>query len=183
MNFPETPYPALVTIHPWSIDSIGVILPGLCDYISAVTRSTTVWFSANMALFVPFHVYRVTKVVKMFVCHGSVVSGNVDVGIYDPKGKRIVSSGSTAQSGTTAAVEYDITDTVLPPGLYYMALAIDNITARVISSTNVLAAVELPMAGVYEVASSFPLPASVTYATPSLTSRMPLFGVHTLTLL
>jgi hypothetical protein len=57
----------------------------------------------------------------MLVLNGATASGNMDVGIYDYAGTRLVSSGSTAQSGTSAFQDFDITDTLLGPGIFYLA--------------------------------------------------------------
>lgn len=88
------------------------------------------WPTSNKAIFVPIVVHNAFVAVKMFVIIGAA-SGNIDVGIYDDQKNRIVSSGATAQAGSTAIQEFDITDTTLNPGRYYMAVAADNTTGTI----------------------------------------------------
>jgi hypothetical protein len=129
--------------------------------------------AANKALYVPVSVQSPITIVKMFVINGTAVSGNIDVGIYDQGGVRLVSIGSTAQSGTSAVQEFDITDTTLNPGLYYLAVALDNGTGAVHSwapSIPVCRAI-----GIFEQATAFPLPATATFAT-STVNKVPFIG-------
>lgn len=86
------------------------------------------WPAANRAIFVPIVVDEIVTVSKIAVLP-TVQSGNLDVGIYREDGTRLVSAGSTAV-GTAGAVQViDITDTVLDPGVYFLALCVDNTTA------------------------------------------------------
>lgn len=117
-----------VTIAHDSIpDSIGMELQANAG--SSVAAA--LWPSANRAIYVPFVVFQPLIAVKMGVRNGNAVSGNVDVGIYDDQQNRLVSMGSTAQAGTAAIQSFDITDTLLQPGVYYMALCVDNTTAQI----------------------------------------------------
>lgn len=131
------------------------------------------WPTANLAFYIPISVHSTLTVVKMFIENGGTASGNVDLGIYDAGGTRLVSTGSTAQSGTSAIQEFDITDTTLTPGLYYLAMAIDNTTATLQrwSVTTALA----KAIGVCTQASAFALPSSATFATPS-SGNLPFIG-------
>jgi len=78
------------------------------------------WPANNRAIYMPFFVERVVTAVKMSI-EVAVQAGNLDVGIYDENFARLVSSGSTAV-GAVGLQVVDITDTVLTPGLYYMAM-------------------------------------------------------------
>lgn len=55
-------------------------------------------------------------------------SGNLDVGIYDNSGNRLVSTGEVASPGAGDAELIDLTDIYLSPGIYWLAVAADNNT-------------------------------------------------------
>jgi hypothetical protein len=115
----------LVTIHTASLESLGVEQSAL---FTALT-STGVWPAANRAIYVPFMVFTPITAVKMFTVNDGVASGNIDVGIYDKGQNRLVSMGPTGMSGTNAIQTFDIADTLLEPGAYYMAMSCSSGTA------------------------------------------------------
>jgi hypothetical protein len=76
---------------------------------------------------VPF----LTTVTGIAVFNGSVASGNISVGLYDANGYLLGKSASTAMSGTDAYQKVDLAAAVdVPAGTYYVALQVDNTTAR-----------------------------------------------------
>lgn len=161
-----------IVISPACPQSIG-------EAISSVSQSLTAaaWSAANRAYYVPFSVFSPLTVVKMFVVNGGTASGNIDVGIYDAGGARLVSSGSTAQAGTSAVQEFNVTDTILNPGLYYLACAMDNTTGTV-EVWNPSAGI-MRAFGVCEQASAFALPATATFGAITTTLRVPFIGATT----
>ncbi len=100
--------------------------------------------------------------VKMMIYNGGTVSGNVDVGVYTSEGTKVVTSGTTAHTGTSTTQIFDITDTLLNPGLYYLACAFDNNTALIAHSGN-LAINNARTVGIRQASSSFVLPTAVTF--------------------
>lgn len=136
--------------------------------------ASTAWPSANLAIFVPFVLRVPTTVYKIVVGGGSLAAGNFDVGIYDQNGNRLVSSGAQAKS---ASVEHvvNITDTPLGPGRYYMAMAADGTNNYVMYSVS--AASRGKLGGVLQAASSYVLPATVTFATFAQTD-VPSIGLY-----
>lgn len=171
--FPTSVIEPNTTITPWSLESLGSGLSIASASLGSLNSTT--FPVANTAYFIPFVVSKPITVVKMFLCNGAAVSGNVDLGIYDSAGTKIISIGSTAQSGTSARQEFDITDTQIGPGQFYMALAIDNTTAA--TKNGPLSNVILGKAfGIAEQASAFPLPATATFATLS-SAYLPLMGL------
>lgn len=110
-------------------ESIGIELGAL----QSSAPLSAVWPAVDRAIFVPFVVYQPLIVVKLGVRNGAAVSGNVDCGIYDDQQNRLVSIGSTAQAGTSQFQSFDVTDTLLEPGVYYQGLCVDNTTAAFIS--------------------------------------------------
>lgn len=145
-----------IVISPQAPECIGVA----CAMDTSPTSAA--WPSANRAIFVPFNVYHTLTIVQMLVFNGATASGNIDVGLYDLGGARLVSIGSTAQAGTSAYQAFDITDTTLNPGQYYMGVALDNATGTLNRwSAN---AAEWRGLGLQQMASAFPLPATATFA-------------------
>jgi hypothetical protein len=123
-----------------------------------LTRTSVVWPTANLALFVPVPCPGPFIIRRLAWENGSAVSGNVDMGVYTSEGQLVVSTGSTAQAGTSVFQAVNITDTLIPPGLYYLALVLNNGTgqfARGSVSNGAMRAL-----GAYEMASAFALPSS-----------------------
>src|SRR3990172_1046456 len=126
--------------------------------------SLTGWF-ANVCYFYPFRIMAPLLVQQLFAYNGTGVGGNIDLGIYDAVGTRLVSTGSTAQSGTSVLQVIDVTDTRIGPGLFYLAVVGDNTNCRMMR-LNSMVLQELRAMGEVEQA-TFPLPATATFATSS----------------
>lgn len=168
--------PAPVTIHPWSIDACGAPLLGAASVLAS--GGSTVWPVANLAIFVPFALATPLTIAQLFTANGATVSGNIDVGVYTLDGTRIVSAGSTAHAGTNTLQTYNIADTLLPAGDYYLAIAMNNTTGTL--SAHALAAIHLNRLGIAQMATAFPLPATATLAQMA-SAYLPLFGLTTRT--
>lgn len=128
-----------------------------------LTLASSVWGAANRAMFIPFVIQAPFLVDRLFLINGSAVSGNLDLGIYDINGIRMVSSGSTAQASVSAIQFVNVADTTLLPGVYYFAIVLDNITGTTLNASTVNTA-RLRAMGVLSMASAFPLPATATFA-------------------
>ena len=136
---PDTSYrPGGIAINPWSMQSLGVPLC-VCGQFGPATNN---YVTANLAVFIPFSVPEPVVITKMGWGNGAAVTGNIDVGIYDESGNRLVSAGSTAQSGTSTLQVVDVTDTLLSRGRYYLAMTSDT------SSTSQKVIAVLPAAGI-----------------------------------
>ena len=161
---PQDPY-HLPTIHMFSLEALGDVF----DFnIVPYNTGSYVWPEANMAIYIPFILYRSITAKIMGVVNGSPVSGNVDVGIYSKDGTRLVSSGSTAQAGTSTLQPFDIPDIPLGPGSFYMAIAVDNTIGKVYGrSTGHL--LSFAAVGMAAQSAAFPLPLSATFATVTKT--------------
>lgn len=165
-----------VVVNVGSRESIGVPL----SQLYAVPASTA-WPLANLAIFVPFEVFRTWTMMKFIIVNGATVSGNVDVGVFDDDGTRLTSIGATlgtppAQSGPSAIQSFDFTDYVLSPTTAdcYLGMVMDNTTGTVQAW-----APTVPLSasfGVMEMASAYPLPPAVTF-TPSYRSFLPEMGI------
>jgi hypothetical protein len=165
----EPPYPT-VTITPYDqIHSFGVQL-------GQTAPADAIWPAISRAIFLPFVLYRPITAYSMFMHNGTVVSGNIDMGIFDHTGRRIVNTGSTAQAGTNDLQEISFSSpTRLGPGYYFMAATIDNTTARVLRRS--IGGPEQEAAGGYQDAGEFPLPTAATFGSVS-SSYIPLMGVR-----
>lgn len=149
---------------------LGVVGVGSWESLEDILQDTSgpsnaVWPAANRALFVPFEVWSPMIAKKIAVLNGATVAANVDLGIYNLSGTRLVSTGSQTRTGASVIQVYDITDTLLSPGVYYMALASNSGTDTFLRFG--LAALRLQVAGVQQMASAFPLPASAVFANPA----------------
>jgi hypothetical protein len=155
--------PSICTFSRESLGPEGVIGAG-----------NTAWPTSNDAMFVPFNISRPILVKRLFSGNGNVASGNLDMGLYTADGARIVSAGSTAMSGATALQFFDIADTYLSPGRYYMALAVNNTSATFRRMT--ITSIRQQQWGILKMTTAFALPAIATFATPT-SAFVPLMGM------
>lgn len=154
-------------------DRVAVIEPisrlSLSPMIYTAISGAAAWSSANLAVYVPFRLTGPNVATKLFIGNGNPVAGNVDIGIYDHAGRKIVSTGSVARSGVNDHQVIDIADTMLDAGLFYLAVAMDTTTNSNYRRYTVTAAYHTKMMGVAQQASAFPLPATATFATATVT--------------
>lgn len=156
------------TITPQSRESIGLGL-----------RTQTVsaaWPSANRALYVPFFINAPWLCKSLFWCNGATVAGNVDAAICAYDSTRIVSTGSTAQSGANAIQNVALgSPLLLTPGSYLMALSLSSATATIVrGAPGVFACVAM---GMFQNASAFPVPTFALGAAAISSSYAPVFGL------
>lgn len=167
-DWPDISQPTLV-VSPWTREQGAAPL-------AVASLASAAWPSANLALYMPFSVSRPTLFVKLFCINGATATGNVDMGIYDWAGTRLVSIGSTAQSGTAATQEFNITDTLIGPGRFYLAIAMDGTSGTLYRLQSTLQANR--EGGWLQEASAFPLPANATFAS-NTTNYQPAIGATT----
>lgn len=96
--------------------------------------------SANYAVFQVVIVPSACVARRVWWANGAVVAGNVSVAIYASTGTlipgaKLVECASTAQSGTAEIQFAGITDTTLPPGLYFIALVCSDASATIFRSS------------------------------------------------
>lgn len=160
---------APVFIDTLSPECLGVKIGAMIDAQKA--SASAAHPTANLAFYYPFVLTESVTVRKLFIHNGATASGNVDVGIYDGSGTRKVSSGSTAQTGTSVIQEFDVADTALTPGRYYLAYALDNNTGTFVRwnpTTGGSGAVpQAKFFAIQQEASAFALPATATFADPA----------------
>jgi hypothetical protein len=143
-------------------------LHGLYDAVGINNQgaASATWPSANRAIFVPFELDApaVAKVIAWVV--GTTPSGNVDAGIYDLLGNRLVSGGGAAIGSGSAPQVLDITDTALAPGVYMLGLAMDSTGGSTVRWPNITAQWS-EVVGVRQMDSAYPLPSTATFAVPT----------------
>jgi hypothetical protein len=167
-EWPNQVLPSLPTICPLSPSSIA---PGFSGTALATFASAAL--TANRAYLVPFHLEEPILVTKLFSANGATNVGNIDVGIYSDSFVRITSSGSTAQAGVNTLQVFNVTDVIIGPGDFYLAIAASG------AATVFQANLGVPTAnrvGMLQMASAFPLPATITPATVSA-GTCPIIGL------
>lgn len=137
------------------------------SYVASSSIASAVWPTANLARFVPVVVEYPTTI-RMMGLSIVAVGGNIDLGIYRQDGTQLVSTGSTPVAAT-GFMPIDIADTLLAPGLHYLAVAADVSSGLQVQRLSVYQLLQR-LAGIREMASAFPLPATATLATPTMSS-------------
>jgi hypothetical protein len=144
-----------------------------CDLVSyplILTATLTSWPVANLALFVPFTLSEMVTIKRLLVLKGGAGGGSVDVGLYATDGTRLVSSGSTSLSASAGTQFFDIDDTQLNAGRYYLA-AVAAATSAYICFSIITGSGSF--VGLREMAAAFPLPATATFTDNLLRSHLP----------
>lgn len=137
---------------------------------------STAWPTANLAFYWPIMIGSACLVTSFFVANGATAANQVDIGLYASDGTRISSTGATAQAGTTAIQTIDVTDFMVGPGLYYLALTADNVAVTVRALA--LGSAEFGrVAGLLQQTTAFALPAAATFAQFAQTI-IPLYGMN-----
>lgn len=129
---------------------------------------------ANIAHYVPVIVELQITIYQMSIIIGAQ-AGNVDVGIYNEGGTRLVSAGSTA-AGAAGIQVFDVTDTILSPGCYYLTLVASTATTLTILAANPTATI-IRGCGQRQQASALPLPSTATFAA-NAQGITPLINAH-----
>ena len=148
-------------ITSWGRASIGELLH-VCNP-SSTASSSTAWGTVNLARFIPFTVGRPFVAKAMTISVGSTSNGTIDLGIYDDQGNQLVHKGSTTMGTASTAQQLTLTNTLLEPGLYYMAMSCSSSTGTLLCTP--LANVSCCSAlGQLQMATAHPLPATATFA-------------------
>lgn len=169
------------SISTFSPESIGVALAALGATAAASKAVGTI----NDGFFIPFILEKLTPIRRLAVMSGATMAGNVDLGVYDALGNRIVSKGAVSYAGTTSSwFEVDIPDIFLPPGQYFLATSFSSATATfwgwdASSAFGTTGLKTILGAGVKFMASAHPLPAIATFSGYQ-NSMVPILSANTL---
>jgi len=153
--------------------SIDNVTNGWMTWQAGASSAVPAWGTQYRAIYVPVGVPRRCIVLELGFVNASTGAGNVDVGIYNSAGVRLVSTGTQAKGTTTSIWTYNVTDTTIGPGLYYIALNLDTATDTVYGTT---ATAPTPMARglLTETLGSITLPATATWAYDQTLAFVPL---------
>jgi hypothetical protein len=146
-------------------------LPPAAINMNAVSGGT--WPSANRALFIPWYVQRPVVVTALQVYVTTSAAGNLDLGVYDANGVRLVSTGSTAVAAV-GVQRVAVSPTSIPAGKHYLAMSCSTTSAQFLREAT------QPwtfLTGVQQMAAAVPLPASATFAAPA-NNYSPLILAH-----
>lgn len=154
-------------IGPHSSESCGAEIGSS----SAVPAASFPFLANGSTIYVPFVIYAPATAYKLCVVNSNT-TGNTDMGIMDEDGVRLVSIGTTAR--TSGYQEFNIADTALAAGAYYLALAGSSLSGQWAS---------WPMDGKVVAAASgvlretvYPVPATATFAAADV-AVVPMIGV------
>lgn len=180
-DFPVSRWPPLNVITPWHPESLFNLTSyyGPTGFLAAVSGA----FADELVSYYPFRLYEPAIAVKMSYLVGATASGNVDLGIYSSQGNLLVSSGLTAQGSINTLQELDITDTLLQPGVYFMAIKCDSASGTAFRNSfndeNIL-----PLAPFYHetTGAGATLPTTATFSITGLNDSIIAMGVHFSTL-
>ncbi len=159
-------------ITPYSDESIGGYLRATGKNNSTADEAWT----ANLAMFVPFHIsVPGYTVYEGFVHCGTGAGNNFDIGVYALDGTRLTSSGATARTASVQVNTTTMTDYALAVGDYYMAFSADSTSALAGGSAVGIGLLEA--GGVCEMAAAYVLPATATLALNVTQLNLPMFGL------
>jgi hypothetical protein len=162
-DWPQVGPPAPVMISPFSQNAIGVDIAAAAMAAPASAAIAT----ANLARGYPFWLPEPITVLKLWTYSGGTIAAtSVDVGVYSEDGRLLVSAGGAAEANASALQEFDVTDTVLGRGRFYMAASISSTTGTffTVGASNTTYLQLLKAAGCWQAASAYPLPATITFA-------------------
>lgn len=148
---------------------------GPTERLVAIAQSA-IYGTAQKCTFVPMTLPVACVAQQMVVVNGVTINGNVDVGIYDKDMNSLVTKGSTVQAGATAVQLFNIADTPLNPGRYFLGFWSDSATNTFSShSYNIRT---LRMSGFLEkLAVAGGLPTGAVATSVMTTAVVPVFGI------
>lgn len=119
--------------------------------------------TANKIFYSPIRTPCPLVIAQLYAHNGAAVSGNIEVGLYSADGRRLVTSGSVAQAGTSIAQTFDIADTLIGEDVFYLAVSLDNTTGTLFRTAYAVGLCQA--AGMLtETTVSFGLPAIATWS-------------------
>lgn len=142
---------------------------------------TTTIGASNVMLY-PVAVTEPYRVRRLWWLNGSTITGNVDVGIFDASGAKLVSTGSTAHSGSST-IQSVAVDYTLGIGSYWVGMATSSTGTFQVFSTQgvtVLTRDSFGIAQHFTVGAAIPLPSQLVIGS-NLAHTFPHFGFSRLT--
>ena len=134
------------------------------------------WPTANLVIYSPLRILSRVIVRKLWFANQATATGNIDIGLYDAGGTKLVSSGSTAKAATNDEQVLDVTDTTIGPGFYYMALTCSNNTDTFMVDADA-APLDAAVGMLTETPGAFGLPTTASWAIAQTLAYNPMMGV------
>jgi hypothetical protein len=159
-------FPPLNTVNVYSVESLGSVISA-GRFANLATSSGTIG-GARVVIYIPFTMYEPATALKMSIIVGATNTGNVDVGIYNNVKTRLINSGSTALGTANTLQTFDITDTPLTPGSYYMAVSLENAAGTIFRATPADEQALCAFVQYTETPGAFGLPATANWAVSTL---------------
>ncbi len=158
---------------PMFVNSFGMESTGRVNRSTAPTSGT--WVAINRIIYVPFSLNRTVTAYRLFWLNGATVgTNNLQAGVYDQNFARMIAGTSTLSAGANICQFDNITDTVIGPGRFYMALWGSGVTMTVLRTSTASSA----GGGVYYETAAGGLPATATPVSPATTALfIPVFGL------
>jgi hypothetical protein len=173
-----TDYPSPFIVRPPS-GMIGPFFPGSmwAEMASSVGNTSSNAPGGSQAYYVPVEVPFPVTIYQAIARNGSVVSGNLDIALYDEQLNKLVGTGSTAQAGTNTLQVFNITDTPISRGTYYCGFAIDNGTGTLHTLGAAVPGQAAQGCGVQVANAVYPLPNPATFPGGAAGATLvPVFG-------
>ena len=159
-----------------SSDSLFSLGPQLAARAVAAPTSVA-WGLGSRAMYIPFTVTESITVVKLWALNGATVSGNIDMGVYNTAAVLQIAATEATQTGINALQEFNVPDTVLAAGIYYLGIVLDNTTGTFLMYAAPTTA-SMKSLGLYLQAAAYPLPSPATFATATA-AAIPVCGMST----
>jgi hypothetical protein len=173
-NIPLQIVEPLVTIHPWSMESIGSDLT--VSGGSLYNTSAAAWPVANASLLVPFTLSKRVTFVNAFWYQASAV-GNIDAGVYDISGNLLGHTGSIVAAGTLQSAALSAS---FGPGVFYLALTASSLSEQLWCGAGYSATTLQSWGCVYIAANNMPMTTGQTIIrVATLFTAIPVFGIST----
>ncbi len=171
-NNPDTCLPLFISTSSFLANGLSLSSIG-----SVAASASTLWTTANSAVYIPLYLPFPYPVNRVFWQNGSAAGGNWDFGIYTIGGARLFSTGSTAGSGNSAPQFVTPgTPFILAPGRYFIALNHSATTANHSFGFTVTTS-QARLCGIYSQAvGAIALPQPATFATAT-TTHVPVCGI------
>jgi hypothetical protein len=171
LQYPRVMRAGSFLINPLSPESIGPM-----ERIWSVAQST-VYTPGSRCIFVPFTIDQIVTAYQMYTHNGTTAANAIDVGIYDKAMNSLVTHGGANQAGTSNLQLFDITDTILVPGRYFMGLSMNGSPPTGTFCNWGAQARHLRLVGCLEKLSTYPLPTGAVTTTTVANAFLPHFGV------
>lgn len=174
MDFPN-PYLLPRSIPSYGSNYSGGRMVARLNASSNETGVSTSWTATSRVLIMPFWLPWPYPVRRVFWGNGATLTANKDFGIYTFDGGKIYTTGSVAEAGASALQYVTPTEFTLYPGRYYMAISCNAASTAGHAWAFAPSGFAMTQGGMLNMATTFPLPVTLTFATSSGTI-VPLFG-------